>query len=55
MAAENQEGSEKKAKAKTRVQKIHGKIERQRDDFSHKLSRNLVKNHDLIAFEDLNI
>ncbi|EQD61201.1 transposase, IS605 OrfB family, partial [mine drainage metagenome] len=29
--------------------------ERQRDDFSHKLSMNLVKNHDFIVFEDLNI
>ena len=35
--------------------KIHRKIERQRDDFSHKLSGNLVENHDLIVFEDLNI
>ena len=35
--------------------RIHRKIERQRDDFSHKLSWNLVENHDLIVFEDLNI
>ena len=35
--------------------KIHRKTERQRDDFSHKLSGNLVENHDLITFEDLNI
>ncbi|MHB1813154.1 MAG: RNA-guided endonuclease InsQ/TnpB family protein, partial [Thermoplasmataceae archaeon] len=31
------------------------KIERQRDDFSHKTSNNLVRDHDLIVFEDLNI
>jgi putative transposase len=48
-------GSGKRRKAKTRVAKIHRKIERQRDDFSHKLSRNLVENHDLIVFESLNI
>ncbi len=48
-------GSGKRTKAKKRVTIIHRKIERQRDDFSHKLSRNLVKNHDLITFEDLNI
>ncbi|MHB1492191.1 MAG: RNA-guided endonuclease InsQ/TnpB family protein [Thermoplasmataceae archaeon] len=28
---------------------------RQRDDFAHKVSRNLMQNHDLISFEDLNI
>jgi putative transposase len=48
-------GSEKRRKARTRVAKIHRKIQRQRDDFSHKLSGNLVEHHDLIVFEDLNI
>ena len=48
-------GSGKRRKARTRVAKMHRKIERQRDDFSHKLSGNLVENHDLITFEDLNI
>ncbi len=48
-------GSGKRIKAKKKVAKIHRKIERQRDDFSHKVSDGLVKNHDLIAFEDLNI
>ena len=48
-------GSEKRRKARTRVAKINRKIQRQRDDFSHKLSKNLVENHDLIVFEDLNI
>jgi putative transposase len=50
-----QKGSGKRRKAKTMVAKIHRKIARQRDDFSHKLSRNLVENHDLIALEGLNI
>ena len=48
-------GSGKRRKARTKVAKIHRKTERQRDDFSHKISRNLVKNHGLITFEDLNI
>ena len=48
-------GSGKRRKARTRVAKVHRKTERQRDDFSHKISRNLGKNHDLITFEDLNI
>ena len=50
-----QKGSGKRRKAKTGVAKIHRKIARQRDDFTHKLSRNLVENHDLIALEGLNI
>ena len=48
-------GSGKRRKARTRVAKVHRKTERQRDDFSHKISRNLGKNHDLITFEDLDI
>jgi len=48
-------GSGKRRKTKTRVAKIHRKIERQRDDFTHKISRQLVTEHDLIALEDLNI
>ena len=48
-------GSGKGTKARKRVQKVHRKIERQRDDYAHKLSRNIVENHDLIVFEDLDI
>ncbi|MGC8506348.1 MAG: RNA-guided endonuclease InsQ/TnpB family protein [Thermoplasmata archaeon] len=48
-------GSGKRTKAKTRVAKVHRKIQRQRDDFAHKISRQLADEHDLIAFEDLNI
>ena len=47
--------SGKRKKARKKVAKIHRKIERQRDDFSHRISRDLVSDHDLIAFEDLNI
>ena len=48
-------GSGNRTKARKKVAKIHRKIERQRDDFSHKVSWNLVETHDLIVFEDLNI
>lgn len=47
--------SHKRDKAKRRLSKIHRKIERQRSDFAHKLSSEIVRNHDLIVFEDLNI
>ncbi len=48
-------GSENRVKAKKRVAKVHRKIQRQRNDFLHKISSGLVENHDLIVFEDLNI
>ncbi len=48
-------GSGKRTKARKKVAVVHRKIERQRDDFTHKVSRSLVENHDLIVFEDLNI
>ena len=48
-------GSGKRTKAKKRVQKVHRKIQKQRDDYAHKLSRNIVENHDIIVFEDLDI
>ena len=48
-------GSGKREKAKTKVAKVHRKIERQRDDFSHKLSNSLLGDHDLSVVEDLNI
>jgi putative transposase len=36
-------GSENSVKAKKRVAKVHRKIQRQRDDFSHKISNSLVE------------
>lgn len=40
-------------KQRMKVAKIHEKIANQRRDFLHKLSTNLVKNHDIICIEDL--
>ncbi len=53
--------SRKKPKSKNRnkqrikVAIVHRKIRNQRKDFNQKLSRTLVNNYDLIAFEDLQI
>jgi putative transposase len=48
-------GSKGRIKAIVFLQKIHEKIHRQRTDFQHKISTNLVKEFDLIAVEALNI
>ena len=40
-------------KQKLKVARLHEKIAHQRKDFLHKLSTNLIKNHDVICMEDL--
>ena len=40
---------------KTRVAKLHQKIQNHRDEFLHQVSRKLVDSADLIVFENLNI
>ena len=40
-------------KQKLKVARLHEKIANQRRDFLHKLSTNLIKNHDVICIEDL--
>ena len=40
-------------KQRIKVARIHEKIANMRRDFLHKLSTNLVKNHDIICIEDL--
>jgi len=42
-------------KQKTKVAKVYEKITNARKDFLHKLSFTLIKNHDVIAIEDLNV
>ncbi len=49
------EGSKNKEKSRIRVAKVYEKIENQRDDFQHKLSRFYVNNYDTIVVEDLQI
>ena len=48
-------GSKNRIKARMRLAKVHRKIERQRSDFVHKLSRKLVDKTDLLVFEKLQI
>jgi len=50
-----EKGSENRAKQRIKVARVHRKIRNQRGNFNHKLSRVLVDNYDLIAFEDLRI
>lgn len=48
-------GSNRRLKTKLILGKQHEKIANQRKDISHKASRQLVNNYDLIVHEDLNI
>ncbi|GIV57746.1 MAG: transposase [Rhodothermaceae bacterium] len=48
-----QKGSNNYGKARRRLAKIHARIADQRNDFIHKLTTDLVKNHDVIAVESL--
>jgi putative transposase len=48
-------GSNKRRKCVHRLAKAHRRVERQRDDFMHKVSRTLSLKADTIVFEDLNI
>ena len=48
-------GSNNRRKAKINLSKQHQKVRNQREDFAHKLSNQIVKNNDLIVFENLNI
>jgi putative transposase len=47
--------SKNRFKARQRVASLHAKVARERIDLNHKLSRRLVREHDLIVFEDLRI
>ena len=49
------EGSNNRAKAKSRVAKIHQRIARGRETFHYQVAHSLCLNYDLIAVEDLNI
>lgn len=53
--ARKQKGSNNRAKAKIKLARKHEKVANQRKDFLHKITTNLVKNHDLIVCEDLQV
>lgn len=42
-------------RTKNRLAKLHEKVANQRKDFLHKTSSELIKNHDSLAIEDLNV
>jgi putative transposase len=48
-----QKGSANRAKAKAKVARAHRKVRAARTDFLHKASTRLVRDHDVIAIEDL--
>jgi putative transposase len=50
-----QKGSKRRAKAKLQVAKVHQRIADQRGDFLHKLTTNLINDHDAVCIEDLNV
>lgn len=48
-------GSNNYQKQRIKVARLHEQVANQRKDFLHKISHNIVKNHDFIAAEDLNV
>lgn len=53
--SKKQKGSNNRNKTRTRLAKQFEKVSNQRNDFLHKLSTQLVKNHDMICVEDLKV
>lgn len=50
-----QRGSNRREKQRLQVAKLHRHVANQRKDFLHKLSRTIVKNHEIVAIEDLSV
>ena len=48
-------GSKNRTKARVKLARIYERLENQRNDFLHKLSRFYANNYDVIAVEDLNV
>jgi putative transposase len=53
--ARKQRGSANRRKARTKVARACRKVRHARQDFLHRASARLVRDHDLIAIEDLNV
>ncbi|GHC94570.1 transposase [Nocardiopsis terrae] len=53
--ARKQRGSNNRRKAKRKVAAAHRKVRHARQDFLHKTTTRLVREHDLVAVEDLNV
>jgi putative transposase len=48
-------GSGNRAKARKALARAHQRIADQRSDFTHKITTNLIRNHEALAFESLNV
>ncbi len=55
VVARRKKGSHNREKAKLRVARCHAKVRDQRRDFAHQLTTGWVRDHDLIAFEDMDL
>jgi putative transposase len=53
--ARRNKGSNRWQNTKQRINKLHGKISRQRLAFAHKISRQITNENDILVFEDLNV
>jgi len=53
--SKKQKGSQNWKKAKRQLAKLHAKIRHARENFAHQLSHKIVKSHDIICVESLNI
>jgi len=55
MMARKKKGSANRAKARVKVARVHAAVVDARRDFLHKTSTRLVRDHDVIVVEDLNV
>lgn len=53
--SKKQKGGKNQLKARLKLARQHEKVSNQRKDFLHKISTDIVKNHDIICCEDLNV
>ena len=53
--SKKQKGSKNKEKSRIKLAKLYEKVTNQRKDFIHKLTTELLKNHDVICCENLNV
>lgn len=53
--ARSVKGSKNQAELKLKLAKLHQKIVNSRENYQHKISKEIVKNHDTICIEDLNV
>ena len=53
--SKKQKGSKNREKARLKVNKIHKKVKNQRNDYQHKVSRELANNFNTICLETLNV